>query len=160
MKKRNFVLVSLAVVMAMVCGCTEEKVVKAGNNEVVIDSKVYPLESHVMVPSDSERHYVDCYEPVGENETPSYRFIADAEANTIGTSASLPTSGENYYFMFERGMENDSQGFSAADFAEGTVSISEDDKAFTYTVDGELASGEKVSVKVYVLRSDYDAPAW
>ena len=174
--------IAVATMMFVAASCTKDKddYVKAGNNEIVIDGTVYKFSSMLQY-EESGRHYVDAYQEGSSIEETAYTFRADAEPETFNKSFDLKqrTEGVDYAFSFVYenvlsfsldnhvegepqfgGWLNENEYDGSSCFAEGTLTISKDSEAFTYCIDGTLKNNQKVSLKIYVPASSWEALEW
>lgn len=168
-------VVAIAVMLFTSCG-KDKGPIQAGNNEAVIDNVVYKLHSEVSVDHNEEgpRYYVYCDEQVEEGN-PRISLAGDFERYSVGKTIDLSSfaTDDGYYFAITTPASNimqssyQEQRFSYVNdeysespaFKSGTkmvITYENTDSPFILTIDGELITGETISVKMYVPADEVD----
>ena len=164
-----FGIMAIAMICFVSCG-KDNSPITANNNEAVVNNVVYKLQSDVSVDHNAEgpRYYVSGIELVEEGN-PRFIIAGDFERYSVGKTIDLSSfaSDDGYSFSITTPITNiiqnsyQEQRWAAvndeysetAAFKSGTkmvLTYEGEDNPFVMTIDGELVTGETVSIKLYV----------
>lgn len=159
MKKLLFAFAAVTMLFTA-CG-KENKVIEAGNNELVYHDVVYKLDGGVCYGAmgDLEDAYMIDGDQIVENGESLFRFSADARISTVNHTYNIPDGlpGEGKLGFFVVPLDDKSPvpelSTMEQSFKSGTVSITYDDEAFIFAVNATLQDNTNFSVKIYQEKS-------